>query len=163
MAKKLSDIRETASDAVDILRELRSPEVKESLRQVREVTDSVRGIMEQLKDPSIVKNIESISLTAESLRSASANLQSAVDGLNSSGVLSEISGTAKAARNAISIFSDTKEGGETIREIRETIASLRMLVDELRAVVSTKSTSEALHAGMEAAEDAVKTYRNISE
>ncbi len=163
MAKRLGGIRETASDAVDILRELRNPEVRDSLRQAKEIADSVKGIVEQLKDPSIVKNIENISRTAESLKSASTSLQSAVDSLNSSGVLSEISGTAKAARNAISVFADTKEGGEAVREVRETIASLRMLIDELRSVASSKPVSEVLHAGREAVEDAVKTYKNISE
>jgi len=37
MAEKLKDNRETASDAVEIIRELGSPDVQESLEKLREV------------------------------------------------------------------------------------------------------------------------------
>ncbi len=37
MAEKLKDIKETASDAVEIIRELGSPDVKESLEKMGEV------------------------------------------------------------------------------------------------------------------------------
>ena len=37
MAEKLKDIKETASDAVEIIRELGSPDVQESLENIREL------------------------------------------------------------------------------------------------------------------------------
>lgn len=42
MAEKLKDIKETASDAVEIIRELGSPDVQESLEKIREVAKTGR-------------------------------------------------------------------------------------------------------------------------
>ena len=53
---KQHDIKETASDAVEIMRQIGTPEVQESFDKIRETATIAKEIMEALKTPEIVKN-----------------------------------------------------------------------------------------------------------
>jgi hypothetical protein len=67
MGGKLNDIRETSSNAIQIIRDLKNPEVHESLNRVKDIAATVKEIVESFKDPSMVKNIENFRLTLESI------------------------------------------------------------------------------------------------
>ena len=164
MARRLSDIKETASDAVEIIRELRNPEVKNTLQQVKETATSVKEIVELLKEPEIVKNIENIRLATDSLSSMSANFQSAIGALNKSGVLSEVALAAKSAKVGISALTTSNEGLETIHAIKEMIISVRALVDELSILVaSAQKPTSVVAIAKETITEATKAYKNIAK
>ncbi len=136
MAEKLKDIKDTAADAVEIIRELGTPEVRESLEKVRDTVSSAKELLEMLKEPAMVTNIENMRLTAESFEKAGARIEGAVAELKSSGVLDEVKGAAASARNAIDSVGSGTGTGETITAVKEMIRSLSGLIDELKLTVS---------------------------
>ena len=54
---KLHDIKETASDAVEILREVGTPGVQETFDKIREVAVIGRDIMQLMKEQEWQRNI----------------------------------------------------------------------------------------------------------
>src|SRR3712207_1278103 len=57
---KLHDIKETASDAATIMRELATPGVHESFQVIRDVAVIAKDIMETMKSPEWQQNMENI-------------------------------------------------------------------------------------------------------
>jgi hypothetical protein len=49
MGGKLNDIRETSSNAIQIIRDLKNPEVHESLNRVKDITATVKDFFENRK------------------------------------------------------------------------------------------------------------------
>ncbi|MFL6488025.1 MAG: hypothetical protein ACJ70V_00200, partial [Nitrososphaera sp.] len=76
MTEKLKDAKKTASDAVEIIRELGSPDVQNSLEKIRETAKVGNEIIKSLKEPSMVTNIENIRKTIESVERTSARIES---------------------------------------------------------------------------------------
>src|SRR5829696_4322084 len=102
MAEKLKDIKETASDAVEIIRELGSPDVQKSLEKMRDTAKVGSEIIKSLKEPAMVTNIENIRKTTESFEKASARIERVTIEMKNSGVLDETRETIKSAKNTIS-------------------------------------------------------------
>lgn len=57
---KLNDIKETVSDAVEIMREIGTPGVQETFDQIREIAIIGKEIMEVMQTPGWQKNLENI-------------------------------------------------------------------------------------------------------
>jgi hypothetical protein len=53
MAEKLKDIKETASDAVEIIRELGSPDVQKSLEKIKQVAQMMRNTISRSHEKKI--------------------------------------------------------------------------------------------------------------
>jgi gas vesicle protein len=143
---KLHDIKETASDAVEILRQLGTPGVQESMDKVKETATVFKEIMEILKTPEVIKNIENIRLISENINEASTKMQDTMKQLKETGVIDEAKGLFKSAKNTMDSFS-SEDGinGQEIHEmstvIKEMLKSIRGLVDELKInVVSSKKS-----------------------
>jgi methyl-accepting chemotaxis protein len=160
MAEKLKDIKETASDAVEIIRELGSPDVQESLEKIREVAKTAREIIESLKDPAMVTNFENIRKTVESIDSTSARLEKITMEMKNSGILDEAKETIKSAKDTIGSFG-TGSGnmGETIDAIKEMLRSISGLVDELKLTVASSKKDGIIHN----AEEAIRETRSALE
>jgi hypothetical protein len=145
MTERLKDIRETTSDAVEIIRELGSPDVQASLEKIRDTAKVGSEIIKSLKDPAMVTNIENIRKTAESFENSSASIERATIELKNSGILEETRETIKSARNTISSVGDSKNIGETMDAIKEMLRSVSALVDELKLTVVGSKESGTIH------------------
>jgi hypothetical protein len=157
MAEKLKDIKETASDAVEIIRELGSPEVQESLEKIKETAKTAREVIESFKDPAMVTNIENIRKMTESIDSTSTRMEKVVIELKSSGILDETRETIKSAKTTMSSIGDGKNMGEMVDAIKEMLRSISGLMEELKITVVESKKSGTLHN----AEEAIQETRNI--
>jgi hypothetical protein len=157
MAEKLKDIKETASDAVEIIRELGSPEVQESLEKIKETAKTAREVIESFKDPAMVTNIENIRKMTESIDSTSTRMEKVVIELKSSGILDETRETIKSAKTTMSSIGDGKNMGEMVDAIKEMLRSISGLMEELKITVAESKKSGTLHN----AEEAIRETRSI--
>jgi hypothetical protein len=157
MAEKLKDIKETASDAVEIIRELGSPEVQESLEKINETAKTAREVIESFKDPAMVTNIENIRKMTESIDSTSTRMEKVVIELKSSGILDETRETIKSAKTTMSSMGDSKNMGEMVDAIKEMLRSISGLMEELKITVVESKKSGTLHN----AEEAIRETRSI--
>lgn len=156
MAEKLKDIKETASDAVEIIRELGTPEVQESLEKIRDTAKAAREIIESLKDPAMVQNIENMRKMAESLENTGSKMENTVATLKDSGVLDETREAIKSAKNTIGSVGDGKNMGETMDAIKEMLRSISGLVEELKLTVAESKKSGVIRN----AEEAIRETRS---
>ena len=137
MGGKINDIRETSSNAIQIIRDLRDPEVHESLNRVKDIAATVREIVETFKDPSMVKNIENFRLTLESIERISSKIDSLRTDSQNSGLVDEISNTVKACRLALDTLNS--EGGT-----KELVSASKNLISEISSMVL--EIKQLLHA-----------------
>ena len=145
MAEKLKDIKETASDAVEIIRELGSPDVQKSLENIRNTAKVGSEIIKSLKEPAMVTNIENIRKTTESFEKTSARIERVTMELKNSGVLDETRETIKSAKYTISSVGDSKNLGETMDALKEMLSSISALVDELKLTMIESKESGTIH------------------
>jgi hypothetical protein len=156
MTERLKDIKETTSDAVEIIRELGSPEIQASLEKIRDTAKVASDIINSLKDPAMVTNIENIRKMAESFENSSVRIERVTMELKNSGILDETRETIKSAKNTISSVGDSKNMGETMDAIKEMLRSISALVDELKLIVMESKESGTIHN----MEEAIRETRN---
>jgi cell fate (sporulation/competence/biofilm development) regulator YmcA (YheA/YmcA/DUF963 family) len=157
MPERLRDIKDTASDAVEIVRELGSPEVQQSLEKIRDTANIAKQIMESLKDPAMVRNLENVRLMAESLENSGSKIEALTNQLKTSGVLEEARETMKSARGALDSVGSGKNMGETMDAIKDMVRSISELVQELKLTVVASKKDGIIHN----AEEAVRETRSI--
>jgi hypothetical protein len=145
MAEKLKDIKKTTSDAVEIIRELGSPDVQHSLEKIRDTAKVGSEIIKSLGEPAMVTNIENIRKTTESFEKSTARIETVTMELKNSGVLDEARETIKSAKNTISSVGDSKNIGETMDAIKEMLRAISGLVDELKLTVVESKGSGTIH------------------
>lgn len=141
MSDKLKDIKNTASDAVEIIRELGTPEVQNSLEKIRETAKIAREVMDSLRDPAMVANIENVRKTVESFEKSSGRIESAIVEMKSSGLLDEVRGAVGSAKSAMDFFGEGKGMGDTVDAVKEMLRSISGLVEELRITVASAKTN----------------------
>jgi uncharacterized coiled-coil DUF342 family protein len=142
MGGKLDDIRETSSNAIQLIRDLKSPEVHESLNRVKDISAAAKEIVETFKDPSMVKNIENFRLTIESIERISSRIDSLRGDAQNSDLKDEVSRTIRACR--IAIDSLNSEGGtkELVNESRNLIAEISSMVFEIKQLLHVIGRTE---------------------
>src|ERR687897_852300 len=145
MAEKLKDMKKTTSDAVEIIRELGSPDVQKSLEKIRDTAKVGSEIIKSLKEPTMVTNIENIRKTTESIEKSSARIERVTMELKNSGVLDETRETIKSAKYTISSVGDSKNLVETMDALKEMLRSISGLVDELKLTVVESKQSGTIH------------------
>jgi translation initiation factor 2B subunit (eIF-2B alpha/beta/delta family) len=145
MAEKLKDMKKTTSDAVEIIRELGSPDVQKSLEKIRDTAKVGSEIIKSLKEPTMVTNIENIRKTTESIEKSSARIERVTMELKNSGVLDETMETIKSAKYTISSVGNSKNLGETMDALKEMLRSISVLVDELKLTVVESKQSGTIH------------------
>src|ERR687897_289524 len=136
MGDRLKNLQHSTSNVLEVIRKLGSPEIHESLEKIHQTTQETKGIMESLRKPEMVKNFDNIRLTAEAIESTSRRLEASV---------LEIKKT------------------QILERVKETLVSLKSLIDELRLTVSASKKSGLLSSAGEAAKEASDLYRSMRE
>ncbi|MDH3610241.1 MAG: hypothetical protein OEM79_00615 [Nitrosopumilus sp.] len=161
---KLHEIKETASDAVEIIRQIGTPGVQESLNKVKETATSVNDIIQSLKTPEMVRNIENFRLISENMNEASAKMQNTMQQLHETGVINESTDLIKSAKGKINSFGDGDSiNGQDLREVsiatKEMFVSLKDLMMELKVTVASSTKSGTIHNVKETIDEASDIYK----
>src|SRR5690349_14020371 len=103
-SSKLGDIKETASDTVEILRQLGTPGVQETLDKVKSMTVTVKEIMETMKSPEWVQNMENIRKIVDDVDRSSERMENTVRQMKETGVFDEAKTLMQSARKTMNAF-----------------------------------------------------------
>lgn len=178
---KLHDIKETASDAVAIMRELGTPGVQESFEVIREIAVIAKDIMETMKSPEWQQNMENIRIISENMNSVSARVDRASAGLKETGIIDDAKGLISTIRTKVDSFSgegqQSTEEGETVRgggingqdlkelgtSIKEMLEAVKALAWELRVTVAEAKKSGTVYNIEETFREASDTYNTIKD
>jgi hypothetical protein len=185
---KLHDIKETASDAVEIMRELGTPGVRESFDIIKEVAVIAKEIMETMKTPEWQQNMENIRIISENMNNASARMDRTTKELKETGVIDDAQDLIKAIKNKMGpsaestgqqkTITTTTTGtagagggggsgisGQDLKELsssfKEMLQSIKTLVEELRTTMAESKKSGTMHNIEETVREATDTYRTV--
>ena len=181
---KLHDIKETASDAVAIMRELGTPGVQESFEVIRETAKIAKEIMDTMKTPEWQQNIENFRLISENMNSVSARMDKATAGLKETGIIDDTKGLINTVRSKVSSFgggggvgADGQQSaaaaggrgggisGQDLKDLstsfKEMLEAIKALAWELRLTVEESKKSGTLHNVEETYREASDTYRTV--
>jgi len=181
---KLHDIKETASDAVEIMRELGTPGVRESFDVIKEVAVIAKEIMETMKTPEWQQNMENIRLISENMNNASARMDRATKELKETGVIDDGKDLIKAIKDKVGSLADSKGqqtgatatttttsgggsgiSGQDLKELstsfKEMLEAVKALASELRLTVVESKKSGTVHNMEETIREASDTYRTL--
>jgi hypothetical protein len=143
---KFKDIKETASNAVEIIVEFGTPQTIESLDKIKETAKTAQHIMDIFKDPEMVKSIENIRLTSEAINNAGDKMKKVASELNATGIVDETKETAKSIKNKLDYFGGNSNNNQNLQELatalKDTVQSLRDLADELKVTVRSSSSNQ---------------------
>jgi hypothetical protein len=163
---KIHDIKETASNAVEIMRQIGTPEVRDSLNKVKETATIVNEIIQCLKTPEIVNNIENLRLISENMNEASTKMQNTLQQLRETGVIDEATDLIKSTKGKINSFGDGGDGsinGQDLRDVstatKEMLVSIKDLMIELKVTVASSKKSETIRNVKETIKEASDIYR----
>lgn len=141
---KLHDIKETASDAVEILREIGTPGVQESFDMIRDGAIIGRDIMQIMKEPEWQRNFENMRLISQNFNQASERLDRTMKELKETGIIDKAKDLINTTKIKVSSF-DTGDGSQgigmkDIREVsvavREMLESIKGLTEEIKSTIS---------------------------
>jgi hypothetical protein len=177
---KLHNIKETASDAVAIMRELGTPGVQESFEVIREIAVIAKEIMETMKTPEWQQNMENIRVISQNINSVSATMDKTTSGLKETGVIDDAKDLIKTVRTKMDSFggasiSQQSAGGEARAGIsgqdlkdlgssfKEMLEAVKALAWELRVTVADSKKSGTVRNIEETFREASDTYRTVKE
>ena len=160
---KLHNIKATASDAVSIMRQMGTSEVRESLNKVKETATMVNGIMQELKTPEMVKNIENFKIISQNMNEASTKMQNTVENLKETGVIDQGAELIKSAKGKIDSFGgDEGIKSKDLRDLslatKEMLVSINYLMVELKESVISSKKSGTLNNFNETIQEVNKIY-----
>lgn len=162
MGGKLRDIREAASSAVEIIHEMGTPEVRDSLDKAKETTREVREIIEALSTPAMVKNIENLQQMALTMQDAAARMESTVKELKETGIFDEVKKTSEAARRTMDSLGGMGSDGEMKELSKETLLAVKQLVEELKLAVADSRRAGVIKNAGEAAKEISALRETVS-
>src|SRR5919202_730266 len=167
---KLHDIKETASDAVEIMRELATPGVRESFDIIKETAEIAKEIMETMKTPEWQQNMENIRIISENINSTSTRLDRTTKELKETGIIDDSKNLINAIKSKIGSSSPSpssgvgmKEGsqrggatggssnisGQDLKELsiafKGMLESIKALVEETRVMMADSNGSGTVH------------------
>lgn len=165
---KLHEIRETASDAVEIMRQIGNPGVTESLNNVKETVSGINEIIQSLKSPEMVKNIENFRLISQNMNEAATKMQNTVQQLKETGVIDKASNLINSAKEKIDSFGYGNENsinGQDLHDVsiatKEMFASVKDLINELTLTISSSKKSGTIHNVQETVKEASDIYKTV--
>jgi hypothetical protein len=179
---KLHDIKETASDAVSIMRELGTPGVQESFEVIREIAKIAKEITETMQTPEWQQNIENFRLISENMNSVSARVDRTAAGFKETGIIDDAKGLISTVRTKVGSFGvgtgDAGEqqqsgvaaagGGITGQDLKdlstsfkEMLEAIKALAWELRLTVEESKKSGTLYNVEETTREASDTYKTL--
>ena len=132
---KIKEIKESVSGIVEIIRQIRAPEIRESFDKILDTSTIAKEIIESLKAPEMVKNIENFRLISENFNEASTKMQGTIRYLEETGAINEAVGLVKSARNAVEFISETgRDFREISGSIKEIFHSIKTAQDKIKTV-----------------------------
>jgi hypothetical protein len=179
---KLHDIKETASDAVAIMRELGTPGVQESFEVIRETAKIAKEIMETMSTPEWQQNIENFRLISENMNSVTARMDRTTAGLKETGIIDDTKELINTVRSKMGSFgggggvgADGQQSaagaggggisGQDLKDLstsfKEMLEAIKALAWELRLTVEESKKSGTLHNVEETYREASDTYRTV--
>ena len=179
---KLHDIKETASDAVAIMRELGTPGVQESFEVIREVAKIAQEITETMKTPEWRQNMENIRLISENMNSVSARMDRTSAGLKETGIIDDAKELINTVRSKMDSFGGGAGGsegqqsaaagggglgisGQDLKELstsfKEMLEAIKALASELSLTVTESKKSGTVYNIEETFREASDTYRTL--
>lgn len=165
---KLHDIKETASDAVEIIRLVGTPGVIESLNNVKETATKVNEIIQSLKTPEIVQNIENFRLISQNMNEAASKMQNTMQQLKETGVIDKASELITSVKGKIDSFDDNQNSinGQDLREVsvatKEMFVSIKELINELTETLASSKKSGTIHNVQETMKGASDIYKTVT-
>lgn len=163
-SSKLGDIRQTVSDGVEILRQLGTPGVQETLDKVGKMTVNIKEIMETMKSPEWVQNIKNIRKVAEELTNSSSKIENAFMSIKETGLFEGAKDLMSSAKKTMDAFnSDNQTGQEISSTFKETIYSIKLLVDELRLTIDDSRRSDTIHELQQTVKVGNNVYQTIKK
>jgi hypothetical protein len=163
MGGKIRDIKETTSNAAEIIRQFGTPEMQMSLDKIKETARTAQSIIESLKDPEMVKNIENLRLTTEAIQNMSMKAENMVKEIKQTGVINEVSATIKSVRITMDSVESNQNFAGISSAIREMLESIAGLVEELKITIASSKKTGTIYTAEEAVREASKTYKNIKD
>jgi len=161
---KLHDIKETASDAVKIMRQIGTPGVFQSFSKIKETATIANEIIQVLKSPEVVKNIENFRLISQNMNEASTKMQNTMQQLKETGIIDQSTELVKSAKEKVNSFGD--EGSINGRDIyemttvtKEMLVSIKELMVELKVTVASSTKSGTIHNVKETIDEASSIYK----
>jgi hypothetical protein len=179
---KLHDIKETASDAVAIMRELGTPGVQESFEVIKEVANIAKEITETMKTPEWRQNMENIRLISENMNSVSTRMDRTSAGLKETGIIDDAKGLINTVRSKMDSFGGSAGGsegqqsaaaggggrgisGQDLKELstsfKEMLEAIKALASELSLTVTESKKSGTVYNIEETFREASDTYRTL--
>jgi hypothetical protein len=173
---KLHDIKETASDAVAIMRELGTPGVQESFEVIREIAKIAKEIMETMQTPEWQQNIENFRLISENMNSVSARVDRTTAGLKETGIVDDAKELISTVQSKVNSFSGGTAGaaaagegggisGQDLKDLstsfKEMLEAIKALAWELRLTVEESKKSGTLYNVEETFREASDTYGTL--
>lgn len=182
---KLHDIKETASDAVAIMRELGTPGVQESFEVIREIAKIAKEITETMQTPEWQQNMENIRLISENMNNVSARVDRTTAGLKETGIFDDAKELISTVRTKVGSFGGgtgadgqqpgaaASEGGgggggitgQDLKDLstsfKEMLEAVKALASELRLTVAESKKSGTLYNVEETFREASDTYRTL--
>src|SRR5215210_3608924 len=178
---KLHNIKETASDAVAIMRELGTPGVQESFEVIREIAVIAKEIMETMKTPEWQQNMENIRVISQNINSVSTTMDKTTTGLKETGVIDDAKDLINSVRSKMDSFgggSDSEQStggggpragisGQDLKDLstsfKETLEAVKALAWELRVTVEDSKKSGTMRNIEDTFREASDTYRTVKE
>ncbi len=157
---KLGDIRDTSANTAEILRQLGSPGVQESLDKAKEITGTVKEIMETLRTPEWVQNMENIRKIADKIPDSSA--------MSGDGGFGDVKGLIQSTKNVMDNLTREEGGikGRDLQELsvafKEMMQSFKVLMDELAAGAAESNRSGSLRNTKDASASLSRAYRTAT-
>lgn len=165
---KLKDIKETASDAVELMRELGTPGVQETFDKIREIAIIAKEIMETMQSPGWVQNMENIRLISQNFNEASTRMDSTMKELKETGIINDAKELIGVAKSKMDSFGGGEGGGvsgQDLKELattfKEMLESIKALVDELKLVAAESKRSGTIRNIEETVKDASDAYKTV--
>jgi hypothetical protein len=174
---KLHDIKETASDAATIMRELAHPGVHESFEVIREIAVIAKDIMETMKSPEWQQNMENIRVISENINSVSARMDKTSSELKGTGIVDDAKDLISTIRTKMGSFSSEGQqsaaggrggiSGQDLKELstsfKEMLEAVKGLASELKLTVEESKNTGTVHNIKETYREASDTYRTIKD
>jgi hypothetical protein len=174
---KLHDIKETASDAATIMRELAHPGVHESFEVIREIAVIAKDITETMKSPEWQQNMENIRVISENINSVSARMDKTSAELKGTGIVDDAKDLISTIRTKMGSFSSDGQqsaaggrggiSGQDLKELstsfKEMLEAVKALASELKVTVEESKKTGTVHNIKETYREASDTYRTIKD
>ena len=152
-SSKLREIKDTVSDAAEIMQQIGNPGVLESLNKVKDTAKAVNEIIRGLSTSEMVKNIENFRLISENMNETSAKMVNTVTQLCETGFMYETSELVKSAKEKINSFSIDDDpnniNGQDLRDVsiasKEMMLSIKDLVNEISLTMAYSKKSATIN------------------